>query len=114
MRYPSRIRRYARRRFDVREVLLAVAILGFIVAAVLVDKSKPAPPGSNGLFEQFRTIAAEIGLARLRPPQTGDLWSGCNQARAAGTAPIYRGEPGYSDSMDIDGDGVACEPYHGE
>ncbi|APG93506.1 excalibur calcium-binding domain-containing protein [Sinorhizobium americanum] len=33
----------------------------------------------------------------------------CSDARAAGAAPIYAGEPGYSRKLDRDGDGVACE-----
>lgn len=37
----------------------------------------------------------------------------CAAARAAGAAPLYRGQPGYGAHMDGDGDGVACEPYHG-
>ena len=28
-------------------------------------------------------------------------------------APIRRGEPGYADHLDRDGDGIACEPYRG-
>ena len=35
----------------------------------------------------------------------------CDEARAAGKAPIYRGEPGYRPSLDADNDGIACEPY---
>ena len=49
---------------------------------------------------------------RTRPPQAGDHWQGCNDARAAGTAPIYEGEPGYRPDMDGDGDGIACEAPH--
>lgn len=37
----------------------------------------------------------------------------CREARAAGAAPIYRGQPGYRSGMDGDGDGIACEPYRG-
>ena len=37
----------------------------------------------------------------------------CAAARAAGAAPIYVGEPGYSPHLDRDGDGIACEPYYG-
>jgi hypothetical protein len=48
---------------------------------------------------------------RARLPQPGDYWGGCNDARAAGTAPIYRGEPGYRPDMDGDGDGIACESH---
>ena len=33
----------------------------------------------------------------------------CAAARAAGAAPIRRGEPGYGPHLDRDGDGVACE-----
>jgi hypothetical protein len=33
----------------------------------------------------------------------------CTAARAAGAAPIYRGQPGYRPGLDRDGDGVACE-----
>lgn len=38
-------------------------------------------------------------------------YSGCDEARAAGAAPIYAGQPGYREGMDGDGDGIACEPY---
>jgi Excalibur calcium-binding domain len=40
-------------------------------------------------------------------------YSRCDEARAAGAAPIYRGQPGYREEMDGDSDGVACEPYRG-
>ena len=33
----------------------------------------------------------------------------CTAARAAGAAPLYAGQPGYSSKLDRDGDGVACE-----
>ena len=36
-------------------------------------------------------------------------FANCAAARAAGAAPIRRGEPGYRDRLDGDGDGVACE-----
>ena len=37
----------------------------------------------------------------------------CSDARAAGAAPLYRGDPGYRPALDADGDGTACEPYYG-
>lgn len=37
----------------------------------------------------------------------------CTEARAAGAAPVYRGDPGYGPHLDRDGDGVGCEPYRG-
>jgi hypothetical protein len=33
----------------------------------------------------------------------------CAAARAAGVAPLHRGEPGYRSGLDRDGDGIACE-----
>lgn len=36
-------------------------------------------------------------------------YSNCSAARAAGAAPIRRGEPGYGSHLDRDNDGVACE-----
>ncbi|MBP2340348.1 endonuclease YncB(thermonuclease family) [Saccharothrix coeruleofusca] len=33
----------------------------------------------------------------------------CDAARAAGAAPLHRGEPGYRAPLDRDNDGVACE-----
>lgn len=36
-------------------------------------------------------------------------YANCTEARAAGAAPINRGEPGYAPHLDRDNDGVACE-----
>ncbi|GAA3274170.1 hypothetical protein GCM10020218_019590 [Dactylosporangium vinaceum] len=36
-------------------------------------------------------------------------YTNCTEARQAGAAPLYRGEPGYRKALDRDGDGVACE-----
>ncbi|WP_119719195.1 excalibur calcium-binding domain-containing protein [Cognatilysobacter tabacisoli] len=33
----------------------------------------------------------------------------CSHARAAGAAPVRRGEPGYGAHLDRDGDGIGCE-----
>ena len=64
------------------------------------------------LIEKVDTVAVPLGLARARAPEHGDYWHGCNAARAAGTAPIYVGEPGYRAKLDGDSDGIACEPYY--
>ena len=39
----------------------------------------------------------------------GSAYANCTAARAAGAANIRRGEPGYGEHLDRDGDGVACE-----
>ena len=40
-------------------------------------------------------------------------YGGCNEVRALGKAQLYAGEPGYRETMDGDGDGIACEPIRG-
>ena len=41
--------------------------------------------------------------------QASTYYPNCTAAKAAGAAPLYRGQPGYSTKLDRDGDGVACE-----
>ncbi|MFR9754709.1 excalibur calcium-binding domain-containing protein [Streptomyces sp. TR06-5] len=40
---------------------------------------------------------------------TSVYYENCDAARAAGAAPVRRGDPGYGSHLDRDGDGVACE-----
>lgn len=52
---------------------------------------------------------------QARNAQLAKLWAGyqfpgCNEVRARGLAPLRRGESGYGEHMDGDGDGIACEP----
>lgn len=47
--------------------------------------------------------------ANQPPPPVSVYYANCTDVRNAGAAPIYRGEPGYSSSLDRDGDGIACE-----
>lgn len=61
--------------------------------------AEPAPP---------ETAPAAEGQPR-EPSEEGATYANCKEARAAGAAPLHRGQPGYSEGMDGDGDGVACE-----
>jgi hypothetical protein len=40
---------------------------------------------------------------------TSVYYKNCAAVRAAGKAPIYRGQPGFGRHLDRDGDGKACE-----
>ena len=82
---------------------LAGAIIG--IGSVALD-----PDGRAAAAATLRPLAVRAGMLRARDPRPGDHWAGCNEARAAGTAPIYSGEPGYRPGMDGDSDGIACEP----
>lgn len=92
------------------------------------QKQKPAK-GSFGV--QVLGLSLVVGIATWHgAPVAESLWStisktpeesaaieqsayyaGCDDARAASVAPIYRGQPGYREGMDGDLDGIACEPY---
>ena len=56
-------------------------------------EEEPAPPAP----------APQPVRAPTRP------YASCAQARAAGAAPLYEGDPGYNPRLDRDKDGVACE-----
>jgi hypothetical protein len=49
-------------------------------------------------------------ISPARALRAAGAFSNCAEARAAGAAPVRRGEPGYGPHLDRDGDGVGCEP----
>lgn len=84
----------------------------------------PAPSTPQGEpDDDHRTAAAASPAPRpavgmpaattVRAPAPRDdgaaYFTNCSAARAAGAAPIRRGEPGYRSALDRDDDGVACE-----
>jgi hypothetical protein len=50
-----------------------------------------------------------VAVPAAPAPAPAAYYANCSAAKAAGAAPLYRGQPGYSSSLDRDGDGVACE-----
>lgn len=52
---------------------------------------------------------AEAEQQTSTPRSTVRPFASCSTAREAGAAPLYQGEPGYSETLDRDGDGIACE-----
>lgn len=54
-----------------------------------------------------------VGFADTAPAAPAEpvsaYYGNCSEARAAGAAPLYRGDPGYRSGLDRDDDGVACE-----
>lgn len=85
---------------------------GLIIGAILGGIYLAAPRWQS-VSSADQTIVAFDPRGRQRAPQAGDFWFRCANARAAGTTPIYAGEPGYSSELDADGDGIACEPLPG-
>jgi len=67
--------------------------------------AKPTPPVSA--LTSPEGIAPPMSRTPVRP------FGNCAEARAAGHAPVYAGEPGYGPWLDGDRDGIGCEPYYG-
>ena len=40
---------------------------------------------------------------------TSTYYANCTEAKAAGAAPMYEGDPGYRSGLDRDHDGIACD-----
>jgi hypothetical protein len=47
--------------------------------------------------------------ARTTDEPSSAYYRSCAEARAAGAAPLHRGDPGYRSGLDRDDDGTACE-----
>ena len=64
----------------------------------------PPPPAPT-------TTVAPPPPALVEPPpaDVGVYYENCAAARAAGAAPVHRGQPGYARHLDRDDDGVGCE-----
>ncbi|MDM7487759.1 DUF1524 domain-containing protein [Rhodococcus sp. CSLK01-03] len=71
---------------------------------------EPAPAATT-VPEPVPSVAPEPvpSVAPEPAPAPAVAYRNCAEARAAGAAPLYAGQPGYSEKMDGDGDGVACE-----
>ena len=85
----------------------------------------PARPSAAETFAMLRRLWRRYDLAIST--QSGDrptlfAWSAgkrsaagatyyanCSEARAAGAAPVRRGDPGYAPHLDRDNDGIGCE-----
>jgi hypothetical protein len=74
----------------------------------------------NGGYHCHRGSAAQPPANNFAPaPASGQrftadqsdsvYFANCSAARAAGAAPVRRGDPGYAGHLDRDGDGVGCE-----
>lgn len=82
---------------------------------VYLDSQDRARAGKRGIWQGSFQAPWEYRANPKNPPSagtpraTGVHYRNCAEARAAGAAPIYRGQPGYRQGLDRDGDGVACE-----
>jgi len=78
------------------------AIAGILASCP--DEPLPAPTATPAALPPPTT-----GASSATPPPSGPPYANCDAVRAAGAAPISRGDPGFEDAFDGDGDGVGCE-----
>lgn len=69
----------------------------------------PPAPTRTSTSPPAPTPAAPTPAASAPAPPASVYYANCTAARAAGAAPIQRGQPGYRPALDRDDDGVACE-----
>lgn len=103
--------------------LTALASAFVALALMVPGPAAHAHPGgldANGCHTNRKTGEYHCHRAATPPPPrpapsgkpnraAGTYYANCAQARAAGAAPLRRGDPGYRAGLDRDDDGIACE-----
>ena len=99
--------------------LLALAITGMSLVLLALPEQTVAHPGglnSEGCHNNRKTGGyhchgkKKAAPATPRRSQNGSVYyANCDAVRAAGKAPLKRGDPGYRSGLDRDNDGYACE-----
>lgn len=102
--------------FMIAGMLLAI---GFITGRCAAPAPHPVqapqaladvPPEPSSSTRSSSLIAADRPRhVRSTIAASSAFYADCSEARAAGAAPIYAGQPGYRRRLDRDDDGVACE-----
>ncbi|MBX3430391.1 MAG: excalibur calcium-binding domain-containing protein [Hyphomonadaceae bacterium] len=106
---------------------ISIGVIIGVLAYFAVEKldARPAPAPANQVSasqpSQIAHVQHSSRSAATLPVQREPVVStsyqstafrNCAEARAAGAAPVYAGEPGYGEHLDGDHDGIGCEPYH--
>ena len=82
------------------------------VAEPAAPAAEPAPEPEPAAPVEPEPAPKPEPAAEAEPEAAAEaevFYENCTAARAAGAAPLLRGEPGYRSAMDGDDDGVACE-----
>lgn len=79
------------------------------VASVPKKTTKPPTARATTAKPTVRRTTQPTREPTATKSSTSVYYANCSEVRAAGAAPIRRGDPGYSSKLDRDGDGIACE-----
>lgn len=67
-------------------------------------------PATTSTTVKATTTTTEAPTTTTTEPEVEEAYyANCDAARAAGVAPISKGQPGYRSGLDRDGDGIACD-----
>lgn len=77
------------------------------MASVLATCPSQTVPDNGGV--RTRPAQNPNNGGSSQPDEDEVYYKNCAAVRAAGKAPLYRGQPGYRPGLDRDGDGIACE-----
>lgn len=83
---------------------LALAVLTGMVLSLAYDDG-----GLARLIPQASRLLSTPSAASQFSTFATLPYRNCAAARAAGAAPVYRGDPGYAPWLDRDSDGIGCE-----
>jgi micrococcal nuclease len=76
---------------------------------VAID-SMPGGGASKAARSSATNSAGKVAVKESdKPAESAIVYANCKEVRAAGKAPLRKGEPGYNSKLDGDGDGIACE-----
>ena len=107
--------------FAVMVIVGTLGILSLVCFALASVAAKAHPGGlaADGCHNDRKNGGRHCHggpSSRAAAPQAQRFGSGgatycanCSEARAAGAAPVRRGDPGYSPRLERDGDGSGCE-----
>ncbi|WP_199546499.1 excalibur calcium-binding domain-containing protein [Streptomyces sp. N35] len=87
------------------------------VTATAEPSAEPAPTvtetvKATATVRATVTVTAQSGGSADDNSDSGGggvYYANCSEARAAGAAPVHRGDPGYASHLDRDGDGIGCD-----
>ena len=113
-------------RFQLRSMTAATFAVGLALAAPMTNTAHAHSGGldangchhdrKHGGYHCHRGPGASAAPNLQAAPVTRSnlnsetvYFRNCSEARAAGAAPVRRGDPGYAPHLDRDNDGVGCE-----
>jgi hypothetical protein len=95
---------------------VAIAVCACCMLATAALEAHPGGLNAQGCHTNRKTgeyhchrAPAQRSAAPERSATDGTYYRNCAEVRAAGKAPLRRGDPGYGAHLDRDGDGIACE-----